>query len=89
MNWLHARAQNNRWEEELRLTKHEMEWTVRWYVHRAQQWRARRDAAELLSRGHRAYAEKQISMWNELGRVSQLLFSTSNPTHPPVWQLVA
>jgi len=70
------------------LTKHEMEWTVRWYVHMAKKWSTRRDTSELTSCRHRAYAEKQMDMWNELGRVSQALFSNSNPTHPHVWQLV-
>jgi hypothetical protein len=88
VNWLRARSQNNRWEEELALTKHEMEWTVRWYVHMAGKWRARRDADDLPSAGHRAYAEKQMAMWNELGRVSEVLFSNTNPAHPSVWQLV-
>ncbi|KAF8961701.1 hypothetical protein BDZ97DRAFT_1759716 [Flammula alnicola] len=68
VNWLRARAQNNRWAEELNLTKHEMQWTVRWYVHMAEKWKARRDPAVEVSRGHRAYAEKQMAMWNELGR---------------------
>jgi len=66
-----------------------MEWTVRWYVYMAKKWRSRHDAGELPSLGHRAYAEKQIAMWNELGRVAQVSFTNSNPTHPPVWEDVA
>ena len=88
VNWLRARAQRNRWAEEVNLTKHEMQWTVRWYVHMATKWKARRDAAADLSRGHVAYAEKQIAMWNELGRVSDLMFTNSNSHHTSVWQLV-
>ena len=88
VNWLHARAQNNRWQEELTLTEHEMEWTIRWYANMAKKWRARRDAFELPSRGHAAYAEKQIAMWNELGRVAERLFSNSNPTYQRIWELV-
>ncbi|KAF8962368.1 hypothetical protein BDZ97DRAFT_1759410 [Flammula alnicola] len=52
VNWLRARAQNNRWAEELNLTKHEMQWTVRWYVHMAEKWKAHRDPAVEVSRGH-------------------------------------
>ncbi|KAF8957920.1 hypothetical protein BDZ97DRAFT_1591460, partial [Flammula alnicola] len=77
VNWLRARAQNNRWAEELNLTKHEMQWTVRWYVHMAEKWKARRDPEVEVSRGHRAYAEKQMAMWNELGRVSEVIFSNA------------
>jgi hypothetical protein len=66
-----------------------MQWTVRWYVHMADKWKIRRDAAaDRLSRGHRAYAEKQMAMWNELGRVSDLMFSLANSSHPQVWRLV-
>lgn len=88
LNWLRARAQKNRWSEELNLTRHEMQWTVRWYVHMAAKWRVRRDAVDDLWRGHRAYAEKQIGMWNELGRVSEIIFSMANSEHKSVWQLV-
>ena len=88
VNWLRSRAQNNRWAEELNLTKHEMQWTVRWYVQKAEKWRARRDAAVTLSRGHQAYAEKQMAMWNELGKVANTTFANSNNTHPNVWHLV-
>jgi len=90
VNWLRARAQNNQWTEELNLTFHEMEWTVRWYVHKAEQWQSRRNAEEgagTASRGCRAYAEKQMAMWNELGRVSDTIFS-SNTDHTPVWHPV-
>jgi hypothetical protein len=90
VNWLRARAQNNRWTEELNLTFHEMEWTVRWYVHKAEQWQFRRNAEEgagTVSRGRRAYAEKQMAMWNELGRVSDAMFST-NTNHTSVWNPV-
>jgi hypothetical protein len=62
-----------------------MEWTVRWYMHMAGKWRTRRDAGEIPSRGHKAYAEKQIAMWNELGRVSQVLFTNINHAHPAIW----
>ncbi|KAH9477050.1 hypothetical protein JR316_0010966 [Psilocybe cubensis] len=43
LNWLRARAQRNRWQEELALTKKEMEWTVRFYVYMAKTWCARHD----------------------------------------------
>ena len=66
-----------------------MEWTIRWYVHMADKWKSRQDAVGDTFRGRRAYAEKQISMWNELGRVSEVMFLTVNSNHLPVWRLVA
>lgn len=65
-----------------------MQWTVKWYIHMATSWKIRRDAAVEISCGHVAYAEKQMAMWNELGRVSDLMFKNSNSDHPSVWQLV-
>lgn len=67
-----------------------MEWTVRWYVHMAEKWQSRRNAEAtmgLVSHSHRAYAKKQMVMWNELGRVSDSLFS-DNSSHITVWKLV-
>ncbi|KAF8875479.1 hypothetical protein CPB84DRAFT_1668450, partial [Gymnopilus junonius] len=66
LNWLHAQAQKNRWAEELELTKHEMEWTIRFYMYMATTW-------QTIIR-HHAYAEKQIDMWNELGHVLEAMF---------------
>ncbi|KDR74655.1 hypothetical protein GALMADRAFT_27784, partial [Galerina marginata CBS 339.88] len=74
INWLSARAQRNRWAEELNLTQHEMGWTVRFYVHMARKWRDRRDKLPSGHLGHRAYAEEQITLWNELSRVADSLF---------------
>jgi len=65
-----------------------MQWTVKWYIHMATSWKIHWDAAVEISRGHVAYAEKQMAMWNELGRVSDLMFKNSNSDHPSVWQLV-
>jgi hypothetical protein len=83
VNWLCATAQNNRWNEDLNLTKHEMQWTIRWYVNEL--WRVRRDAAGQLSRGHTAY---EIAMWDELARVSDITFSKVNSKHPGGWHLI-
>jgi len=52
----------------------------------AKKWKSRRDVRDQVSLGHAAYAEKQMAMWNELGRVAQLLFIKGNPTHLPVWE---
>ncbi|KAF8956034.1 hypothetical protein BDZ97DRAFT_1672276, partial [Flammula alnicola] len=95
VNWLRARAQRGRWAEELILTRREMQWTVRFYVHMAEKWKARRDTWLLhrdpdgqIARGHRAYAEQQMAMWNELGRVSEVMFTNANSDHTCSWRLV-
>ncbi|KAH9478866.1 hypothetical protein JR316_0009328 [Psilocybe cubensis] len=77
LNWLRARAQRNRWQEELALTKKEMEWTVRFYVYMAKTWRARHDFVP-----DRANAQKQIAMWNDLGRAADKVFRQINPEYP-------
>jgi hypothetical protein len=38
-------------------------WTVWWFQKQESEWRARAD--ESIKNGHRAYAEKQASMWAE------------------------
>ncbi|KAF8908067.1 hypothetical protein CPB84DRAFT_1744272 [Gymnopilus junonius] len=88
LNWLCARAQKNRWAEELELTKHEMEWTIRFYMYMATTWQSHQDSATQLSSGHRAYAEKQIDMWNELGHVSEAMFKHLNTAFTSTWNLV-
>jgi hypothetical protein len=83
LHWLRARAQANRWTEELKLTHHEMSWTVRFYMYMAKKWEFRRSLRN--SNGHHAYAGKQIVMWNELGRVADSLFQENNPTYSSIW----
>ncbi|KAG1859409.1 hypothetical protein C8R48DRAFT_673951 [Suillus tomentosus] len=53
VNWLKAKARYDRWSEELKL----------WFQKQESEWRARAD--ESIKNGHRAYAEKQASMWAE------------------------
>ncbi|KAG2337892.1 hypothetical protein BDR05DRAFT_894549, partial [Suillus weaverae] len=62
-NWLKAKAQYDRWSEELKLVQHEMCWTVWWFQNQESKWQARAD--ESIKNGHSAYAEKQAFMWAE------------------------
>ena len=85
VHWLRARAQRNRWAEEIILVKHEMQWTLNFYMHMAQTWQNRRDidqpACDTGSqryRGRRAYAERQMAMWNSLSKVSEAAFRKLN-----------
>ena len=80
MHWLKSRAQLNRWDEELNLTKHEMVWTTGYFVHKSVEWQQWAEttaaaASEVLSTaaertalaaGKAAYAHKQVNLWNRL-----------------------
>ena len=95
VNWLRARAQKNRWEEEILLTQYEMKWVVNYFNHMALKWRSRCNvwtgvplADGRVARGHQAYAEKQIAMWNELGRVSDITFKLNCPHSISTWNMV-
>ena len=77
----------HRWTEELRLTKYEMQWTVRYFVYQALVWRNRRELMNNLS-GHRTYAEEQMTMWNELAHVTEASFQKVYPEHPHLFTLV-
>ena len=64
MNWLRAKARNQRWKEEIIILQNEMIWTQLWFQHQVQVWEERkRFAAESLSDGHKVYAAKQIWVW--------------------------
>ncbi|KAG1717481.1 hypothetical protein EDB19DRAFT_1653367, partial [Suillus lakei] len=61
VNWLKAKARYDRWSEELKLVQHEMFWIVSWFGTQEATWRSRADKG--IKDGHKAYAEKQASMW--------------------------
>lgn len=95
VHWLRARAQQGRWAEELILVQHEMKWTVAFYMHMAQVWKQRRnidrenwDPQGVKTRGHRAYAEKQIAMWNDLGKVAETAFHNAYGNLDLSWEPV-
>ena len=57
VHWLRAQAQKNRWEEELLLIKYEMEWTTRYFLHRARQWQDKFQITDI-DAGPKAYAAR-------------------------------
>jgi len=69
VSWLRAKARYLRWEEEVRLVKLEMQWTVNWFRSQEGRWAGRLD--DLLDaerdEGLRCYCHKQIHMWRALG----------------------
>lgn len=60
MLWLRAYARKERWDEERKLVKLEMESTVRYFGHQAHQWEGRAHHTE---GGCRAYALRQVGIW--------------------------
>lgn len=95
VHWLRARAQRGRWAEELVLVQQEMIWTVNFYMHMADIWNGRRDPpgrhwdpASHAARGHRAYAERQMSIWNNLGKCSELAFKAAYSEFECTWAAV-
>lgn len=68
MNWLRAKARYVRWEEEVNLIRHEMEWTVNYFKYRKREWEDRVGVSGVDSRvaeGLQSYAEKQVGLWNK------------------------
>lgn len=65
VNWLRAKSRVDRWNEELLLVKHEMEWTTLWFQHQANKWseHSKRNDNDL-PKGHKAYASKQQKLWS-------------------------
>lgn len=69
VHWLCARAQAHRWDEELTIVQHEMEWTVQFFMKQVQIWEERRKLAPNVI-GAPEFALRQKALWNEMGRVA-------------------
>ena len=66
VNWLRAKACYDRWEEELTMVVHEMEWTTLWFKHEEESWKRRAEMSEEEGNlGKSAYGWKQVEMWKE------------------------
>lgn len=76
ISWLRAKARYNRWEEEVSLVKHEMQWTVAWFSTHERIWMNRYEEVddEESADGLRCYALKQSYLWKALREHSQKLF---------------
>lgn len=82
VHWLRARAQRERWKEELMLVKKEMDWTVRYYIHHARVWRERKDVADNMGDiGAAAYAARKDAMWLEMAAHAAADFQAVNPLY--------
>jgi hypothetical protein len=76
---LKARAQKNRWAEELALTKNEMEWVTRFFFSKRRQWRIWLAGVGAPSMGQMAYAERQMAMWQEMAVHGYQQFNRTYP----------
>jgi hypothetical protein len=76
IHWLRARAQKDRWHEEVVLVTYEMQWTVRFFLHRTTKWE---EAActVAVSPGAKAYALRQAKMWKTLAESADKVFEST------------
>ena len=71
-----------RWEEEIELIPKEMEWTVLFFKHKAQEWESLVDIVG--TSGQRSYAERQRAMWTGLQYKTTESFNTCRAQNRPV-----
>jgi len=89
INWMRARAQKNRWEEELPRTEKEMIWTTLYFMHQRDIWygrlvELRLETAE--NAGLRSYCEQMMFQWEEFSRIADFQFRRGNADFPGVWR---
>ncbi|KAJ3525648.1 hypothetical protein NMY22_g10486 [Coprinellus aureogranulatus] len=80
VNWIRARSRKDRWAEEYKFVKAEMEWYVLYMSHFEE--RARGWANLGLGGGHSAYASRQADMWRRRGCEARSLFGDELGAHP-------
>jgi len=83
VHWLRARAQKNRWDEELSLVKYEMEWTARYFLYHAREWEKIFDSEDLHA-GPKAYAARQAAQWFYMASNADRLFKSVNREYQSV-----
>ena len=75
VHWLVAKAQYDRWTEEVQITSSEMEWTTRYFLTQSLKWSTRRDQQMAegmnVSAGHVCYADRQACMWSSFAMHAQ------------------
>jgi hypothetical protein len=64
---LRTKARYHRWDEELKVVRKEMDWTIRWFEKQEGTWKKRASEAAIEGKhGHQCYAEKQQVLWRNL-----------------------
>ena len=85
VHWLRARAQSQRWKEELILVGHEMDWTVRYYLYQSTMWKDRKSVAEeMKDMGAAVYAARKYAMWMHMAVTSADQFKNVNPSYKSI-----
>lgn len=75
VHWLRAKARRDRWAEEKLIVRHEMDWTVLYFVRQAEVWVSRMlSADEVTQPGHRCYAARQVNMWKKFAEQAKDAF---------------
>lgn len=82
VHFLRARAQKQRWSEELILVGYEMSWTVRYYRRQAEIWKQR--STETPVPGPIAYARRKVDMWGEIAWFAEESFKKKKSTYRPI-----
>jgi len=82
VHWLRAQAQKHRWDEECTLVRYEMEWTVRYFLHKSRFWQSAptADLTKVLP-GQTAYAQRKAAMWDKLARDADHSFKNINKNY--------
>ena len=63
VHWLRARAMQARWREECIFVRYEMQWTVRYYIHKAEYWGSIATKTSESMHGQLAYARRKRREW--------------------------
>ncbi|KDQ58824.1 hypothetical protein JAAARDRAFT_92566, partial [Jaapia argillacea MUCL 33604] len=73
VHWLRAKAMQDRWQEELTIVIHEMQWVPNFFHHKADEWKDRADDSTD-SPGHWCYAICQHNMWRRFANTASSEF---------------
>lgn len=80
VNWLRARENFQRAEEEVMLVWHEMDWTIRYFRYQAKRWSSWQVDCQTL--GHASYACRMETMWERFAARAEEAFALAK-THFP------
>ncbi|KAG1722548.1 uncharacterized protein EDB91DRAFT_1088099 [Suillus paluster] len=85
VHWLRAKALRDRWEEEMLLVQHEMNWTCNFFLHKAEQWILLATISKAANKvGHLAYAAQQCKMYQRLYEDSRDAFEVAKAARNPM-----
>ena len=83
IHWLRAKARYDRSREDVCLLRHEMTWTINYFVHRSSSWQALSHGMDpMLQPGHISYASRQMSMWTAFADKARVVFSLLLESNP-------